>query len=48
VKPSGEGALDIPQDTLEHRKMRLARVVHEEANLLNCISEVRTSQREIL
>jgi hypothetical protein len=48
VKPSGEGAFDIPQDTLEQCKVRLARVVHEEANLLNCISEVRTSQREIL
>jgi hypothetical protein len=48
VKPSREGALDVPQDTLEQRKMRLARVMHEEANLLNGISEVRTSKREIL
>jgi len=35
VKPGGQGALDIPQNTLEHRKVRLSRVVHEEANLLN-------------
>jgi hypothetical protein len=28
--------------------MRLARVVHEEADLLNSIRQVRTSQREVL
>jgi hypothetical protein len=37
VKPGGQGALDIPQDTLEHRKVRLSRVVHEEANLLKLV-----------
>jgi hypothetical protein len=48
VKPGGEDALDVPQDTLEHRKVRLARVVHEETHLPNGIGEVRTSQREVL
>jgi hypothetical protein len=48
VKSGGESALDIPQDALEHRQMRLSRVVHEKTHLLNSIGEVRTSQREIL
>jgi hypothetical protein len=33
---------------LEQRKVRLARVVHEKAHLLNCIGEVWMSQREVL
>ena len=48
MKPSRQSALHIPQDALEHCKMRLSRVVHEKAHLLNCVGEVRTSQREVL
>ncbi|WVZ66818.1 hypothetical protein U9M48_015988 [Paspalum notatum var. saurae] len=40
VKAGGERALDIPRDALEHRKMRLPRVVHEETHLPNGIGEV--------
>ena len=48
MKASGHGALHIPQDTLEHRQMRLSRVVHEETHMLNSVGEIQMGQREVL
>jgi len=48
VKTSGQCALHVAQDLLDHRKMSLTGIMHEEAHLLNNIGDVGTSQREVL
>lgn len=43
-----EGATDITQDALQGCKVRLSRIVHMKVDLLDCIGEVGSSEREIL
>ena len=38
----------VAHDALQSSKMRLLRIVHEEAHLLNCIRQVGSSQCEVL
>jgi hypothetical protein len=33
----GEGALDVPKNSLDQREVRLAGIMHEQAHLLNSI-----------
>ena len=40
--------LDISQNPLEHVDMRLARIMHVKAGLLDGIGDVRMSEREVL
>ena len=40
--------LEISQNPLEHVDMRLARIMHVKAGLLNGVDDVRTSEREVL
>jgi len=40
--------LEISQNPLEHVDMRLARIMHVKAGLLDGIGDVRTSEREVL
>ena len=39
---------EISQIPLEHVDMRLARIMHVKAGLLNGVDDVRTSEREVL
>jgi hypothetical protein len=43
-----EGALEVAEDLLRSRKMRLPRIIHVEAHLLNHIGDVRPGEGEIL
>jgi len=40
--------LEISQNPLEHVDMRLARIMHVKAGLLDGIGDVRMSEREVL
>jgi len=48
VETGRDSALHVPEDALDKRKVGLARIVHEQADLLHCICEIRPSQREVL
>ena len=48
MKTRGQHALDIAEDALYKHKMRLARIMHIQADLLNNIGEIRLSQSKIL
>jgi hypothetical protein len=41
-------ALHIAKDAFDELEMGVARVMHKEAHLLDCIREVRASEGEIL
>ena len=43
-----KGALHIQEDALDQRKVRLTRIVHEQADLLHWICKIRSGQREVL
>jgi len=48
VKTKIQSALKVAENALHSAKMRLSRVMHIEADLLNSISNVRTGEGEIL
>ena len=48
MKDERQRALNIAQDALDECKMWLPRIMHEQTNLLNSISKIRTGQCEIL
>jgi hypothetical protein len=48
MKTKIQSALKVAENALHSAKMRLPRVMHIEADLLNSISNVRTSEGEIL
>jgi len=48
VEAGGESALQVAEDPLDHREVRLAGIMHEEAHLLDGVCQVRTRQREVL
>ena len=41
-------ALHIVQNALDQREMGLARIVHEEAQLLDRVGELGTGERQVL
>ena len=41
-------ASDVAQDTLQCSKVRLTRIVHMQANLLNNVSDIRSGESEVL
>ena len=41
-------ALNVAQDTLQGSKVRLTRIMHVQANLLNGISDIRPGEGEVL
>jgi hypothetical protein len=41
-------ASEVPEETLESSEMRLPRIMHMKAQLLNCIGDVRPSEGEVL
>jgi hypothetical protein len=43
-----EGALEVLEDGLHYREMRLTRVVHVEAHLLDHVGDVRPDEGEVL
>jgi hypothetical protein len=43
-----EGTLEVPEDALHNREMRLTRVVHVEAHLLDRVGNVRSGEGEVL
>ena len=43
-----KSTLHVPEDVLDKRKVGLARIVHEQADLLHCVCKIRSSQREVL
>jgi hypothetical protein len=43
-----EGAAKVMQDTLEGCQMRFSWIVHVEANLVNCIGDIRSGESEVL
>jgi hypothetical protein len=43
-----EGALQVLKDVLRGREMRLTRVVHVEAHLLDCVGNVEPGEGEVL
>jgi len=48
VKTGGEGALDVLENALDQREVRLAGIMHEQAYLLNSICQIRPCQGEVL
>ena len=48
MKDERQRALNRAQDALDECKMWLPRIMHEQTNLLNSISKIRTGQCEIL
>ena len=48
MKPEMHGATEVAEDALEQGDMRCARRVHDQAELLDCIGDVRAGQREVL
>jgi hypothetical protein len=48
VKTGGEGSLDIPENALDQREVRLAGIMHEQAHLLNDIGQIGLCQSEVL
>jgi hypothetical protein len=43
-----KGALEVPKDALHNREMRLTRVVHVEAHLLDHVGNVGPGEGEVL
>lgn len=43
-----EGPFDVPQNSFDEHQVWLARIMHEEARLLDCIREVGTRKRQVL
>jgi hypothetical protein len=43
-----EGAAEVTQDTLEGCQVGFSGIVHVEANLLNCIGDIRSGEIEVL
>jgi hypothetical protein len=48
VETGGERALDVAENALDQREVRLTRGMHEEAHLVNSVLQVRPSQGEVL
>jgi hypothetical protein len=48
VEAGGEHALDIAENALDQREVRLTRGMHEEAHLLSSVLHVRPNQGEVL
>jgi hypothetical protein len=47
VEAGGKCALHVAQDALDQRKMRLVRIMHEEAHLLHGVHKVRPGECEV-
>jgi hypothetical protein len=48
VETSRKSALDVAKNVLDEGKVRVLRVVHEEAHLLNCIGQVWAGESKVL
>jgi hypothetical protein len=48
MKAKLQSSLDVAQNALHGGEVRLSRIMHKQANMLNCISDIRTSEGKIL